>query len=169
MKLLSGWLKPQEHLWLSRHAKGRKRALEIGSYHGKSTTALLNAEKVWCVDLWDSSRGGYEIGEKDYQRFLKNMTPYLERLEIMRGDSHEILDGLLRTSQGFFDMIFIDGCHEYKFVYGDILRCKKLVRKGGLLCGHDYNKRAWPGVVRAVNELVPGFRRVKGTSLWWTI
>ena len=168
MKLLSGWLKPREHTWLSYQAKTCKRVLEVGSYHGRSTSALLNADRVWCVDLWGSSRRGYDIDEEDYQVFLKNMSPWMDRIEILRGDSHEMLDALLRTSEGFFDLAFIDGCHEYDFVYGDILRCKKLVREGGVLCGHDYNKKAWPGVYRAVGELVPDAKRVKGTSLWWT-
>ncbi len=165
MTLLTGWLKPKEHVWLSTHARGCKRVLEVGSYHGRSTTALLNAERVWCVDLW----GTVAVGEKDYQKFLKNMWLYMGQLEIMRGDSHAILDKLLSGTEKFFDMAFVDGCHQYKFVYGDILRCKKLVKSGGLLCGHDYNQRAWPGVVQAVNELIPRFRRVKGTSLWWII
>lgn len=167
MNLLTGWFKPQEHIWLSKKAKKCKSVLEVGSYHGRSTTALLNAEKVWCVDLWGSSKGKYTINEKDYQTFMRNMKPWLDRIEVLRGDSHEMLDALLRTSEGFFDLAFIDGCHEYKQVRGDISRCLKLVRKGGMLCGHDFNKRAWPGVVRAVEELAPDYRRVKGTSLWW--
>jgi predicted O-methyltransferase YrrM len=169
MKLLTGWLKPKEHAWLSVHAKNAKRVLEVGSYHGRSTTALLNAERVWCVDLWGSSGGGYTINEKDYKTFTKNMKPYRDKIEVLRGDSHEMLDALIKSSEGFFDMAFVDGCHQYKFVYGDILRCKRLVREGGLLCGHDYNTRAWPGVVKAVNELIPHFKRVRGTSLWWTL
>lgn len=166
--MLSGWLKPTEHKWLTAHARHCQRVLEVGSYHGRSTTALLAADKVWCVDLWNSSRKGYTINEDDYQTFLRNMAPYMGRLEILRGDSHEMLDALLRTSVGFFDMAFIDGCHEYAQVHGDIVRCKKLVREGGLLCGHDYS-RAWPGVTRAVDELIPHFKKVKGTGLWWTL
>lgn len=165
--LFSGWLKPQEHVWLCKQARGCNRVLEVGSYHGRSTSALLNAKKVWCVDLWGSRRGGYTIGEKDYQIFLKNIGPWMDRVEILRGDSHEMLDALTRTSEKFFDLAFIDGCHEYSFVHGDILRCLKLVRPGGVICGHDYNGSAWPGVVKAVDELVPGFERVRGTSLWW--
>jgi len=165
MSFLTGWLKPKEHEWLSGQARKCKRVLEVGSYHGKSTTALLNADKVWCVDLW----GTKAVGEKDYRRFIKNMKPYMSQLEIMRGDSHAMLDRLLGSVTGFFDMAFIDGCHRYKFVYGDILRCKKLVRPGGILCGHDYNERMWPGVVQAVNELAPMFSKVEGTALWWMI
>lgn len=164
---ITGWLKPQEHTWLSYQARGKKAVLEVGSYHGRSTSALLNADFVWCIDLWDSSRKGYTIGERDYQLFLKNMGPWLDRITVLRGDSHEMLDALIEMGDGF-DLAFIDGCHEYGFVYGDIERCLKLVNNGGVLCGHDYNQRAWPGVYRAVNELVPGAERVKGTSLWWT-
>lgn len=164
VKLLSGWLKPAEHKWLSEQAAHCKRVLEVGSYHGRSTTALLNAGHVWCVDLW----GTEAVGETDYQEFMKNMAPWMHRIDVLRGDSHEMLDGLIRDEVGPFDLAFIDGCHKYKFVRGDIARCLKLVREGGILCGHDYNEQ-WPDVVRAVNELVPGFKRVKGTGLWWKV
>ena len=165
MSLLTGWLKPIEHKWLSAHAQHTKRVLEVGSYRGRSTTALLSAEHVWCVDLWDTKA----VGERDYEAFMRNMKPYMDRITVLRGDSHTVLDGLIRSSAAWFDMAFVDACHDYRFVYGDILRCKRLVRPGGLLCGHDYNARAWPGVVKAVDELVPEREFVEGTCLWWTL
>lgn len=159
---VSGWMKPKELEWLTQMATGCEKVLEVGSYHGRSTTALSVADSVYCVDLW----GTPGIGDDDYKLFLKNTAKFKDRVTVLRGNSHDMLDKLIEDGEQF-DMGFVDGCHKYKFVYGDIERVLKLVRKGGLICGHDYSKRPWPDVVRAVNELVPDFKHLKGTAIWW--
>ena len=50
-------------------------------------------------------------------------------------------------------MVFIDADHAYDSVKRDILNYRPFLRKGGLLCGHDYYY-GWPGVMHAVDELV---------------
>ena len=50
-----------------------------------------------------------------------------------------------------FDLIYIDGSHEYQDVKVDIQNCSNFLKEGGILCGHDYNSMC-PGVVTAVNE-----------------
>jgi len=51
------------------------------------------------------------------------------------------------------DFVFIDGDHSYTAVKADIIAWLPRVRTGGILAGHDYYQR-WPGVVRAVDELL---------------
>lgn len=158
--LPDGWLRHREAGWLRSRSRGS--VLEIGSYHGRSTSVLVErAEHLWCVDSWDAPG----IDERDYRQFMKNIELHLDRITVLRGDSHQVLDRLAGNIE--FDFIFIDGGHDYERVHGDIQRALLVLAKGGILCGHDYNKGAWPGVVRAVNELVPNFQRVEKTSLWW--
>lgn len=59
-------------------------------------------------------------------------------------------------------LIFIDADHEYEAVKLDIQGAMKLGAK--VICGHDYDEKKCPGVVKAVNEH-GGARKVVGT-LW---
>ncbi len=55
-------------------------------------------------------------------------------------------------ANGSLDLIFIDALHDYDSVKVDIERWLPKVRKGGIICGHDYGKEVCPGVVRAVHD-----------------
>jgi predicted O-methyltransferase YrrM len=57
------------------------------------------------------------------------------------------------------DAVFIDADHSYEAVKLDIQNWMPKVRKGGILAGHDYTY-SWPGVVRAVDELLPDAKRL---------
>jgi len=74
------------------------------------------------------------------------------------------LKGLLKGR--FADMIFIDCDHSYEITKRDIVNYSKLLGKGGLLCGHDYSVN-WPGVPKAVDEILPGRKVVAGESIWY--
>jgi len=156
-------MRPAELEWLAGEASKCDLVLEVGSYHGCSTTAMLDNSNahIVCVDLWGSPA---VTGEDDYNLFISNVTNHLDRLTILRGRSHDMLDYLIEQ-ETWFDMVFIDGGHQYKNVYGDIERGLRL--NGGLICGHDFGRKRWPGVVKAVEELIPGYRRIKETSLWF--
>ncbi len=62
----------------------------------------------------------------------------------------------------YFDFIFIDADHTYEGCKRDILDWYPKVKKGGVLCGHDYVHRRVPtvkgiitfGVIEAVDEWV---------------
>lgn len=67
------------------------------------------------------------------------------------------------------DMVFIDGDHSYEGCKGDIEAWLPNIKPGGILAVHDYKKatltydedtcphpRPWPGVDRAVDELLVG-------------
>jgi len=51
-----------------------------------------------------------------------------------------------------FDLIFIDGLHDEESVDRDIHLWTPKVRKGGIICGHDYQNRRFPGVKKAVDR-----------------
>ncbi len=63
-------------------------------------------------------------------------------------------------------MIFLDGGHDEARVSAEIFQYGRLLRRGGLLCGHDYNNREHPGVRAAVDACVPG-AQAGPKSIWW--
>lgn len=54
------------------------------------------------------------------------------------------------------DLVFVDALHDYPYCLEDITAWLPKVRKGGVICGHDYCRFS-PGVVRAVNETFDEF------------
>jgi hypothetical protein len=63
------------------------------------------------------------------------------------------------------DFVLLDARHDYESVAIDIVSWLPKVRSGGVLAGDDYTP-VWPGVVRAVDELLP--RAVKKPlDTWW--
>lgn len=87
-----------------------------------------------------------------FDRVAKKMAKFGDRMKFVRFPSHEapphIPDGV--------DFIFIDGNHDYDFVYKDLLLFEPKVRSGGFLAGHDsYGAQ----VKRAVVDYAKKFNR----------
>ena len=115
--------------------------LEIGCFTGISTEVfLLHCAHVTAVDCWDAEyiRIAFDSHVGDYPH-----------LSVMRGRSPGILAGLTLQS---FDLCYIDADHSYEAVKDDIKECKRLVRPGGYIGGHDYGWWDCPGVKPAVDE-----------------
>lgn len=172
--LIPGWTNEAELTWLAEQASTRKRVVEIGSWKGRSIRAMAdNLEpfsQLLAVDTWEGTPedGHYkELEGKGaewlYYQFMAN-AGYLRAVENLRGPSVNTAHYLVLRGRTSFDMIFIDAAHDYKNVKADILAWRPLLAPGGLLCGHDYDAGR-PGVVRAVNELIPNKKRGPG-SIW---
>ncbi len=167
---IGGWMSEGELLWLATHAKNRELIVEFGSLHGRSTRALADNSvgTVWAVDPWGGeyiSEDGNSIPLTTYvmPQFIQNLKDHIELGHVVpvRGFSyHFILPHKV-------DMVFIDGDHRYVTVLRDIKKAYELLKDGGLICGHDYGHPTWPGVKRAVDEIV-GDIQVEGT-IWWAV
>jgi len=127
----------------------------VGSWKGRSTTALLEGCKgiVTAVDNWSghdpSTNGVLEatVAKEDvFQTFCDNTAGY-DNLRIVQGNSSECATRVV----GQVDMVFIDAEHTYEGCKADLEawlpKCRKVI---GI---HDYNQ-SWPGVIKAVNELL---------------
>lgn len=64
------------------------------------------------------------------------------------------------------DAVFVDADHSYDGVARDITAWLPKIKPGGVLCGHDFHSVHWPGVVRAVQELVPIAKPVNVGTIW---
>jgi predicted O-methyltransferase YrrM len=150
----------KELRWLAETAQGKSRVIELGSWHGRSTTALLTAAEVIAVDQW-TTESGLKWDDKHtehglpWMRFWSNL-----RAEIATGkvlpyvcdlQHKDFRACLLRDFEATADMVFIDADHSREAVTRDIKLAMKLVKPGGLVCGHDYGLTDWPGVTRAVD------------------
>lgn len=109
-----------------------KRILEIGSFKGVSTEVFCQfADSVTAVDPF--------VDPEIEQIFLERMKPYEGIIKTVKGLSPEALKDM---PDGSFDMCYIDGNHNTEAVISDIKECKRLVRPGGILAGHDYTNIA---------------------------
>lgn len=159
-----------ELTWLAEQAQAHSRILEVGSFLGRSTRALADNTPgmVFSVDLW-------------------NFTPELVKAYLAKGGGggafglyQQHLDDVLGSkviplqmpsasaSQIFpvpvFDMIFIDGAHDFYSALTDIACWGKCLKQGGLLCGHDID---WDSVRLAVSSLIPSYHTVPDTAIWY--
>lgn len=158
-----GWMTVRELNWLYNEAKTMGSIIEVGSWKGRSTHALLSACSgiVTAVDTWQGSAGEAahtKATERDiYEDFLKNCGKF-KNLNPVRMKSVEAAMVLPDV-----DMIFIDASHEYHEVLDDIRAWDSKATR--MICGHDYT--GWPGVQKAVNEYY-GVENISiSDSIWY--
>lgn len=168
---IQGWMSIKELNWLYQQAKKCDTILEIGSWKGRSTHALLSWCKgqVTCVDTfqWSVADKGdltVSMAEKEdiFEQFEENTKEFKDKLRVFTWTSE---DAALRMDYDheMFDMVFIDWTHTEEAVRQDIALWKDKAKM--IICGHDYCA-AWPGTVSAVNE---AFGKPDGVedSIWY--
>lgn len=154
---IEGWMSKEELNWLYKVAGTMNSIVEIGSWKGRSTHALLSACKgtVTAIDHFKGSPGEQAHKNIDpYPDFLRNVGQF-DNLKVLKMDSTKAAKKV-----GKVDMVFIDGAHTYEAVKKDIQTWLPKTRK--IICGHDF---IWPGVQQAVTETL-GFVHTCGT-IWY--
>ena len=163
---IEGWMHEIELDWLTKMAATRKSIVEIGSWKGRSTAALLNGcpGTVFAVDTFMGSPSELDSTHKEakergdiFEQFTKNVGEY-PNLQVLKMYSFQALDSFPDNS---VDMVFIDGEHtEGAFridVTGWAKKCK------GLLCGHDENLQP---IKTVLNDLFGGYKKGPG-KIWY--
>lgn len=171
-RVINGFMDPKELEWLAQRAAEHTRIAEVGSFMGRSTRALCD-HTLGEVHAYDDFYGprdhvmSYNARRSIRVKFDENMRDHLDSgLLHVHDEDHTTLE-----PEGMFDMIFIDGEHDYKEVKRDIEKWLGHLSPGGLICGHDFDI-AWPGVLRATAEVfqVPGVVCVApGTTIWYAV
>ena len=161
---VEGWTSQKELNFLHNVAGEMETIVEIGSWKGRSTRALLSGTKgtVYAVDHFLGSKGEEEQHKEAkedviYNQFLANNGQY-KNLKVLRMSSAEAVKQFADKS---VDMVFIDGEHTYEGVKEDIKLWLPKAKK--IICGHDYCD-AWAGVKKAVEENFTDFS--KEDSIW---
>jgi len=146
--------------------------LEVGTWKGASAIHMAHVARrvnpqaqVVCVDTW---LGSHRVlwSNPDYrrQRDLRNGFPqqyYQFLANVVLSGMQEVIFPLPMTSYAAtdillasdlrFEVIYIDAHHDEDEVFGDMRRCWKLLKPGGMMFGDDYLVTE-PGVVKAVNR-----------------
>lgn len=159
MNQINGMMSDEELLWLFETAKKMDSVVEIGSWMGRSSHALLSGCKgpVTCIDTFAGSADPIETGHRDvYQYFMQNVG-HFENLEVIKKASLEAVDNFWENA---YDLIFIDGGHQYHEVVADIKAWLPKAKK--MIAVHDYHD-VW--VKKAVDELL-GEGKVCGTIFY---
>lgn len=165
---IEGWMSPVELRWLAENAQNCNKILEVGSYKGRSTRALCDncPGTVTAVDPWSgpyiTDKGSVLFDQskawKDFQINLEGCS----NLIIVR---KYFSDYLRIYNINDYDLVFLDGDHRYNKVLHDIAEGMRILKPGGILAGHDYTHPDWPGVKKAVDEILPERKLV--SSIWW--
>jgi predicted O-methyltransferase YrrM len=146
----------RDHLPLFRSLTGR--ILEIGCNVGNSTTAFLvgESESVTSIDINPKCAENFPGVEK--WRFICG--------DSQSGDTFNQVGG--QISVPTFDVLYVDGAHDYESAKHDLAVYSTRVRSGGLVLVHDVLAHdTFPGVWRAFNEFrnATSYGRVVGKYL----
>jgi hypothetical protein len=90
-----------------------------------------------------------ETMDSSYLELLSNIEPYKDRVTVVRKTS---VDAARDYPDGYFDYVYIDGCHNEESVSLDMDTWYPKVAAGGVFAGHDYP--LYKGVTKAVDTFV---------------
>lgn len=141
-------------------AKARKGIVEIGSYLGKSTTALALGSRrghlvpVWAVDPHEPycvelARGTHQYTGHNRGYFMQNIVS-AGVADVVRLISLPSVQAA-RCWEREIDLLFIDGLHDYDSVLADLKAWYAYIPVGGHILLHDYDL---PDVRRAVKKFL---------------
>lgn len=172
---IKGWGQPWEQGELfeliTNNLSGKLKIAEIGIYQGRSTALicvnLINKGFDFEYHAIDHFEGSPEhMKGIDYETITReNLKPIEGLINIYRNDS---ISQSKMYEDDYFDIVYIDGAHDYNSVKNDILSWLPKVKTGGYICGDDYCT-CWPGVYEAVNEMfgLENISTIGKQQQWW--
>jgi predicted O-methyltransferase YrrM len=109
-----------------------KNILQIGFNAGHSTDLFLSSNQECIVTSFD-------IGEHDYVRTGKEYidSTYPNRHNLILGNSVLTIPQYYKNNLVAFDLIFIDGSHNYDIALCDLHNCRKLAHKDTIVILDD--------------------------------
>lgn len=129
----------RERAALSVHATGRATVVEIGVWHGVTTSVLRKAMApegvLWAVDPFPAGRLGFSLQRpiaRSEVRRIRN-----GRVRWIRTTGIEAAEVYRQAGGPAVELIFIDGDHSYEGLVRDWRAWSPLVARGGVVCLHD--------------------------------
>ena len=161
---------------------GDRLAIDCGAWLGRSSVMLANAApeaEILAIDtftgaleMWTDRRDQTRYGALKmrhgfptlYHDFRQNIFNHQKEKQVTPFPVPSAIAWrwlALKSVQP--DLVFIDASHDYPDVVVDILGALLLAPR--VICGDDYQP-GWPGVMRAVGELVPAASH-NAAGFWW--
>ena len=160
-----------------------KRMVEVGVWKGSLARHLTrlcrSIREYYAIDPWKKLEGtGWgrmevpqEYWDHVYMKACQNM-PYHRGLKMIKMSGLEAVKLFpLKKFAGYFDLIYIDSTHRYEETRDEIIAWLPLVRKGGLIGGHDYGAKRpeHKGVSKAVDEIFKKDQIKTGEDMVWYV
>jgi len=125
---------------------------EIGTHHGYYSYYWLlhtNIRMLFSIDCWLPKY------ETTYNDAVSLLSQFGDRSVIVRKTSIEAAEEFVKDGRVQFDFVYIDACHRSSATLADIQNWSKLIRRPGVICGHDYMKEVGtiPGVQAAADQM----------------
>jgi len=125
---------------IKKHFKPDFEIVEIGTFHGTSTLMFsLFVKKVYTVDCYNLIHYGIPTHDQlfvDAEKIFIERTKDIENIIKIKKFSS---DASLDFEDNSLDAVYIDGEHDFDSVSQDIKLWSKKIKKGGILCGHDFS------------------------------
>ena len=141
--------------------KNFKYIAEVGVFRGENAKNILQLCDLRHFFLIDP-----RINPEFYSWILENNKP----ASFLKMSSADAISFFKDES---LDLVFIDASHGYPLVKADVNSWLPKVRKGGILCGHDYDHLKFPGVKQAVDEILGSRinliieKEIVLVKIWW--
>jgi predicted O-methyltransferase YrrM len=140
---------------------------EIGFNAGHSSVTFLAAKE-------DCTVVSFDIMVHAYARVGKNFVDamYPKRHSLVEGDSLKTVPAFYQTHPTMrFDLIFIDGGHDFTCAYGDLLNMRRLAKPQALVVMDDMNyasvAAAWDQCIK--EGIITETQRISKDFRVWTV
>ena len=179
------WREAQEEA-VNRFRDG-SRFVEVGTYLGRSLCSLgevveRSGKHITVIGV-DTCRGsgpegwrGKDFHARAVQEGGGTFAGALHKnlLDCGLGDTIQLIIADSVSAAGLFaptslDWVHLDARHDYASVKADIEAWLPKVKNGGWLSGDDYDEKKWPGVVKAVGDVLPGAELWCGQQWRWVV
>lgn len=146
--------------------------LEIGASRGINALSILQTLKIKTLYLIDPYEPYLDINRNNEQfinahlykaELFERLFDYHKKIRLLYARS----DKALKAIKEKLDFIYIDGNHNFEWVMHDLTQGYKILKRGGILCGHDYT--LIDDVTRAVHIFVKEHNldfMAKTTDFW---
>lgn len=137
IKRVPTWTEPHCLAYLAELASKCSFMVEYGTYVGASALVMLRANPtlhLWTVDHFQAFFGNKQVAEHFLAKEIAE-----HRCELIVGDSERAAE-MLSHMRGKIDGCFCDDGHEDWQVLSDIKNTMPLLRKFGVMAGHDFDE-----------------------------
>lgn len=143
-----GIVRPGLDLFYAERKKQQLVGVEVGFYRGLHALEMLENMPNIHLHLVDNLSKQHARG-RFFAEVKERLSAYEGRITYHIKTSEEALKDFKGYS---LDFVYIDAGHDYDSVKFDLNGWHKKVKIGGLVAGHDFDTRYFPGVVKAATE-----------------